>query len=239
MPSAGSRRSAVWLDSGGVSRRHAPSRSTGGEATTRRRRQQERDDASTAPPVAAPVTLRDGDRLVIGAVPLTYRTSAAAPLHRDARQCDWDPAGVRPVRRMTLVPGARFGPYEVLGPLGSGGMGEVYRARDTRLSRDAALKILPADVRLDARRVARFEREARTLATLSHANIATLYSASRSPAALQALAMEFVDGQTLGDHLARPDRAGRPAAAPRPCRSRRRLPWRSTRRTSTASSIAT
>jgi eukaryotic-like serine/threonine-protein kinase len=106
---------------------------------------------------------------------------------------------------MPLAPGTRFGPYEVLGPLAAGGMGEVYRARDTRLSRDAALKILPADLRLDAGRVARFEREARTLATLSHANIATLFGVEES-GGIQALAMELVEGQTLADHLARPDR---------------------------------
>jgi serine/threonine protein kinase len=108
---------------------------------------------------------------------------------------------------MALAPGTRFGPYEVLGPLGAGGMGEVYRARDTRLSRDAALKILPADVRLDAQRLARFEREARTLATLSHANIATLYSLE-DVGGTQALAMELVDGQSLSDPLSRPDRRG-------------------------------
>jgi hypothetical protein len=108
---------------------------------------------------------------------------------------------------MALAPGTRFGPYEVLGPLGTGGMGEVYRARDTRLSRDAALKILPLEVRLDAGRVARFEREARTLAALSHANIATLFGLEESDG-IQALALELVDGQTLADHLARPDRAG-------------------------------
>jgi predicted Ser/Thr protein kinase len=107
---------------------------------------------------------------------------------------------------MTLTAGTRFGPYEVLGPIASGGMGEVYRARDTRLPREAALKILPADVQLDPRRVARFDREARTLATLSHANIATLFGLEES-GGRQALAMEFVEGQTLGDHLARPDRA--------------------------------
>jgi len=106
---------------------------------------------------------------------------------------------------MSLAPGTRFGPYEVLGPLGAGGMGEVYRARDTRLSREAALKILPAESRLDAQRIARFEREARTLATLSHANIATLFSLEDVDGT-QALAMELVDGQSLADHLSRPDR---------------------------------
>ena len=108
---------------------------------------------------------------------------------------------------MTLAPGTRFGRYEVVGPLGAGGMGEVYRARDTRLSREAALKILPPDGRLDAVRIARFEREARTLAALSHANIATLFSLE-DVGGTQALAMELVDGQSLGDHLSRPDRQG-------------------------------
>jgi len=84
-------------------------------------------------------------------------------------------------------------------------MGEVYRARDTRLSREAALKILPPTAQLDEVRRARFEREARTLASLSHANIATLFGFEES-GDLQALAMEFVEGQTLADHLARPDR---------------------------------
>jgi Tol biopolymer transport system component len=107
---------------------------------------------------------------------------------------------------MALFRGARFGPYEVLEPVATGGMGEVYRARDTRLSRDAALKLLPADLQADPGRVARFEREARTLATLSHANIATVFGLEES-GGVRALAMEFVEGQTLSDHLARPDRA--------------------------------
>ena len=109
--------------------------------------------------------------------------------------------------KVPVAPGTRIGPYEVLGPLASGGMGDVYRACDTRLAREAALKLLPADVQLDAGRVARFEREARTLATLSHANIATLFGVEEWNG-IQALAMELVEGQTLADHLARPDRAG-------------------------------
>ena len=106
---------------------------------------------------------------------------------------------------MPLAAGTRFGAYEILGPLASGGMGEGYRARDTRLSREAALKILPHTAQLDDVRRARFEREARTLASLSHANIATVFGFEES-GGLQALAMEFVEGQTLADHLARPDR---------------------------------
>jgi len=75
---------------------------------------------------------------------------------------------------MTLVPGSILGPYEILGHLGSGGMGDVYRARDPRLGRDIALKTLPADVARDADRLARFQREARTVAGLTHPNIVVL-----------------------------------------------------------------
>ena len=76
---------------------------------------------------------------------------------------------------MALAPGTRLGPYEVLAPLGAGGMGEVYRARDTRLQRDVAVKVLPAAVADDARALARFERETRALAALSHPSILVLH----------------------------------------------------------------
>jgi len=76
---------------------------------------------------------------------------------------------------MSLIPGTRLGPYEVVAPLGVGGMGEVYRARDTKLGREVALKILPDRFAQDPERLARFEREARTLAALNHPNIAHLY----------------------------------------------------------------
>ena len=76
---------------------------------------------------------------------------------------------------MALTPGTRLGPYEVLGPLGAGGMGEVYRAHDTTLGRDVALKTLPASFASDPERLARFEREAKTLASLNHRHIAQIY----------------------------------------------------------------
>ena len=76
---------------------------------------------------------------------------------------------------MTLTPGSRFGTYEIIGPLGAGGMGEVYRARDTRLDRDVALKVLPLAFTRDPDRLARFEREAKALASLNHPGIATIY----------------------------------------------------------------
>jgi serine/threonine protein kinase len=75
---------------------------------------------------------------------------------------------------MTLAAGTMLGPYEVMRPLGAGGMGEVYRARDTKLQRDVALKILPETMARDAQRMARFEREAQVLASLNHHNIAAI-----------------------------------------------------------------
>jgi serine/threonine protein kinase len=76
---------------------------------------------------------------------------------------------------MTLTSGTRLGPYEIVAPLGAGGMGEVYRARDTRLNRDVAIKVLPEIFAQDAERLARFTREAQTLAALNHPNIAQIF----------------------------------------------------------------
>jgi hypothetical protein len=99
---------------------------------------------------------------------------------------------------MSLSPGTRLGPYEVIAPLGAGGMGEVYRARDTKLGRDIALKILPETFARDSDRVARFEREARTLASLNHPAIAQIYGLEDG-----AIVMELVDGEDLSVRIAR------------------------------------
>jgi Tol biopolymer transport system component len=103
---------------------------------------------------------------------------------------------------MTLTPGARFGAYEVVAKLGEGGMGEVYRARDPRLQRDIALKVLPDAVAGDAERLARFDREARALAALNHPNIATIHGLEESDGH-RALVMELVPGETLAARTAR------------------------------------
>ncbi len=92
---------------------------------------------------------------------------------------------------MSLSPGARLGPYQVISPLGAGGMGEVYRATDTRLGRDAALKLLPQEFASDPDRLARFEREAKLLASLQHSNVATLFGLEETDGQ-RALAMELV-----------------------------------------------
>lgn len=99
-----------------------------------------------------------------------------------------------------LTPGARLGSYEIIAPLGAGGMGEVYRARDPRLGRDVAIKILPRAFTSDPERLARFEREARVLASLNHPHIAAIYGVEETDAA-PALVLELVDGPTLAERI--------------------------------------
>ena len=104
---------------------------------------------------------------------------------------------------MAVTRGSRFGPYEILEPIGAGGMGEVYRARDTRLDRIVAVKVLPGSLAADAQFRERFEREARTISQLNHPHICTLHDLGRE-AGVDFLVMEFVDGETLEQVLAGP-----------------------------------
>src|SRR5579864_9441013 len=97
---------------------------------------------------------------------------------------------------MALTSGTKLGPYEIQSPLGAGGMGEVYRATDTKLGRDVAVKVLPAEMAQDAERLARFRREAKALAQLDHPNIVTIYSVEESDG-VHFLTMQLVDGQSL------------------------------------------
>ena len=103
---------------------------------------------------------------------------------------------------MPIPPGTRVGPYEIVGAIGAGGMGEVYRARDNRLGRDVAIKVLPALFATDTERLQRFEREARTLAALNHPNIAHVLGLEEFESS-RALVMEFVDGDDLSTRIAR------------------------------------
>jgi eukaryotic-like serine/threonine-protein kinase len=102
---------------------------------------------------------------------------------------------------MSLAVGAQIGPYEILAPIGAGGMGEVYRARDTSLKRDVALKGLPADFLNNADRTARFQREAEVLASLDHLNIAPIFGMIESDG-VRALALALIEGPTLADRIA-------------------------------------
>ena len=110
---------------------------------------------------------------------------------------------------MSLLAGARLGPYEITAAMGAGGMGEVYRARDTRLGRSVAIKVLPPQFGSDPRFRQRFEREARTVSQLTHPNICTLHDVGEAPGetphalATHFLVMEYLEGETLAARLAR------------------------------------
>src|SRR5438034_9422896 len=101
---------------------------------------------------------------------------------------------------MTLSAGTRLGPYEILAPLGAGGMGEVYRARDTRLERTVAVKVLPQHLSENSEVRQRFEREAKTISQLSHPHICALYDVGRE-GETEYLVMEYLEGETLADRL--------------------------------------
>jgi serine/threonine protein kinase len=102
---------------------------------------------------------------------------------------------------MSLTDGVRLGAYEIVELIGTGGMGEVYRARDARLNRDVALKTLPPLFALDPDRLARFQREAQVLASLNHSNIGAIYGFEESDG-VHALVLELVDGPTIADRIA-------------------------------------
>ena len=103
---------------------------------------------------------------------------------------------------MALAVGTRLGPYEILGPLGAGGMGEVYRAKDTKLRREVAIKVLPAEVARDPERLGRFQREAHLLASLNHPHIAAIHGLEESGGS-PFLVLELVEGEDLAERLKR------------------------------------
>src|SRR3974377_1209728 len=101
---------------------------------------------------------------------------------------------------MMIAAGTKLGPYEITRAIGAGGMGEVYRARDPKLGRDVAIKVLPEAFARDADRMARFQREAKVLASLDHPNIATIHGLEES-GGTHALVMELAQGMTLADRI--------------------------------------
>ena len=135
---------------------------------------------------------------------------------------------------MALSTGQKLGPYEILAPLGAGGMGEVYRARDSRLRREVAIKVLSAEFSADADRRNRFEQEARSASGLNHHNIVTVHDIGSADETIY-IAMELVEGKTLRE-LLQGERDADPAAARH---LRIRSPTGSRRRTRPASSTAT
>src|SRR5262245_13230586 len=104
---------------------------------------------------------------------------------------------------MPVGPGSRLDAFEIVAPLGSGGMGEVWLARDLTLERKVALKLLPPDLTRDPSRVARFRREARAASALNHPNVCTIHAVGEGPDGQQFIAMEYVDGETLRHRLMR------------------------------------
>src|SRR5712691_10766669 len=103
---------------------------------------------------------------------------------------------------MTLSPGSRLGPYEIIAPLGAGGMGEVYRARDPRLGREVAIKVLPEESSSDPERLRRFEKEARAASALNHPNIVTVYEIGKSDSRPY-IVLELVSGKTVRELLSK------------------------------------
>src|SRR5258706_14559313 len=103
---------------------------------------------------------------------------------------------------MPLAAGTRLGPYEIVAPIGAGGMGAVYRARDTRLDRTVAIKVLPAHLAASPERRQRFEREAKAISSLSHPHICVLHDVGRHDG-IDFLVMEYLEGETLADRLKR------------------------------------
>ena len=135
---------------------------------------------------------------------------------------------------MPLPALTRLGPYEILAPIGAGGMGEVYKAKDTRLDRVVAIKVLPEKSMPSAEARQRFEREAKTISQLSHPHICTLYDVGREND-VEYLVMEYIEGETLAGATGERPAASRSDAASTASRSR----TRSTGRTGRASSIGT
>jgi serine/threonine protein kinase len=128
---------------------------------------------------------------------------------------------------LALALGTRLGVYDITAPIGEGGMGQVYRARDTKLNRDVALKVLPDTFANDPDRLARFTREAQTLASLNHPNIAHIHGLEES-GCVRALVMELVEGDDLSRRIARGAlHSMKPYRSP--SRSRRRSRWRTSR----------
>src|SRR5919107_868678 len=139
--------------------------------------------------------VRSRSRTAIAFTSVQPCSSSASPARRPVRRRRLALSATRASdrHRMPLFTGTRLGSYEIISPLGAGGMGEVYRALDTRLKRQVAIKVLPVALATDSARLARFQREAEVLASLNHPHIAAVYGLEELPDS-QALVMELVEG---------------------------------------------
>ena len=183
--------------------------------------------------VTSPVPLADGDAIHIGSLLVTFhvRRHSARPRRRCIRQAD---AMIRAASPVPIATGTRIGPYEIVGWLGAGGMGEVYRARDPRLGRDVAIKLIPETFATDASRVHRFEQEARAAGQLNHPNILAVYDVG-THAGAPYIVSELLEGEIA----ARPPASAARCRRAKPSTTRARSPRGSPPRTTRASSTAT
>jgi hypothetical protein len=154
------------------------------------------DDAALRREVESLLASDTADVSVLNRLPVASESVLADPIAAPPTSMDPTPS------HTVLATGDRVGPYEIVAPLGAGAMGEVYRATDTKLNRNVALKVLPERFALDPDRLARFTREAHLLARLNHPNIAAIYGLEESHGA-QALVLELIEGPTLADRIAR------------------------------------
>ena len=198
--------SVLWIDDETVSRRHARIRveketavledlaSHNGTFVGERR-------------IDSPAELRDGDRIRLGSYAIRFRASSSPGIdskresrREKARRKDAVTEPTSGDRSVTLQRGSRIGPYEIVSLLGAGGMGEVYRARDARLDREVAVKVLPAQLAESPQALSRFEREAKAVAALSHSNILAIHDFGNDGGVVYAV-MELLDGETVADRL--------------------------------------
>ena len=184
------REAVVWIDDESVSRRHARI-TIGPKGATIEDLGSKNGTYLAGRKIRGAVSLADRDVFTIGPAKLSLRVLRRTGSTRSSRSQRAE---------MTLEAGARLGPYEIRGLLGSGGMGEVYRARDSKLARDVAIKVLPPELAGDARRLERFQKEARTASALNHPNIVTVYDIGGVDGT-SFIAMELVEGKTLRELL--------------------------------------
>ena len=154
------------------------------------------DDAALRREVESLLASDASDAGFLDRLPVASESVLADPLA--ALPTSMDP----PLSHTVLAAGLRVGPYEIVAPLGAGGMGEVYRAHDTKLGRDVAIKVLPAAFTGDPERLTRFDAEARMLAALNHPHIGSIYGLEDA-GGVPALVLELVEGETLADRLQR------------------------------------